>query len=597
MAIFSIESTKKLHKIREPVSQLDSYLSVTDQWKIKFDSTVATEKKIGRWNFLWYGEFNTLPDLERVVSLLESGYIHELWGFRGILLAICKIEGCIYLFNDCYGAFPVYLNNTDTTEEGEPLASDSLRSFSGRNVDWASFYQFLSFGYVFAPYSLFEGIARLSANTGIKMTFHGKQPEFSSIALTNFWNLSDEGNQPNIDELIDIFREEAKGFESTQLMMSGGWDSRLLLAVLSEKKPRLYTHGDLNSREIAIVKDIASLSGLPLIEKSFSKAHLAKTAFESYLHDTESAMFTHWNQAGAYADQNQLIMTAGTFGEVLGGHYGALNTLPGKKKYASLLMHLIGAGSFMDNALQLNDQDTVLNYLKMSNYGVFWFVNTQLMLKLRAKNLVEQSNERLIELFRTYEDQGMKDAQPMFERFYTEHRGGQYINRQLSNSARTNNFRNIFTNEDLVRACSSLSFSKRAHNKINRKIIEKLYPELLDFPMAATLVNARRPILAQEGSRAFRKLLESNSVIDHFYRIFSRYGDRSFGWNDFRQIVDQEWIGDLKPLLSENLWDQQKLIDAVRSNNTSNMYQFFDMISKAITLDYLIKGSSNFLPE
>lgn len=479
----------------------------------------------------------------------------------------------------------------DVSAEGEPLASDSLHAFSGHDVDWVSFYQFLSFGYVYAPHSLFEGIARLSANTGLKIIFYDEEPNVSKFALKNFWNPSVGGRQTNIDDLIDIFREEAKGFGSTQLMMSGGWDSRLLLAVLAEKEPLLYTHGDLRSREIAIVRDIALTCGLPLVEKDFSKEHLSKDIFEGYLRDVESAMFTHWNEAGVYAEQNQLAMTAGTFGEVLGGHYGTLNTLPGKKKYASLLMHMIGAGSMLDNAFHLHDQGTVLNYLKMSNYSAFWFLNARLMPNLCSKNLVEQSNERLSALFKTYEDQGMTDAQSMFERFYTEHRGGQYINRQLTNAAKINNFRNIFTNRNLLEASSSLPFSSRAHNKINKEIIKKINPKLLNFPMAATLANARRPLLIQEGSRGLRKLIERNSSLGSVYRKLSRYGDRSFGWNDFGEIVDKEWFEKLTPLLSEKLWNRGKLIEALQSNKKSNTYPLFDMISKAITLDYLITNS------
>ncbi|MBO6851260.1 MAG: hypothetical protein JJ867_12485 [Marinobacter sp.] len=262
--------------------------------------------------------------------------------------------------------------------------------------------------------------------------------------------------------------------------------------------------------------------------------------------------------------------------------------LPGKKKHVSLLMHMVGAGAFLDNVLHLHDQKTVLKYLRMSNYRVFWFVEGQLADDLRSRDLVEQSNQRLEALFHSYEKQGMEDAQAMFERFYTEHRGGQYINRQLTNAAQGNRFRNIFTNRELLAAAPSMPFSRRAHNKINKEIIKKLNPKLLDFPMAATLANARRPLLVQEVSRATRKLVESTPAMATLYRRFSRYGDRSFGWNNFREIVNEGWVESLGPLLSGTLWDHQKLVDAVIMDPESNRYPFFDMVSKATTLDYLI---------
>ncbi|MEP1216127.1 MAG: hypothetical protein ABJM11_21415 [Marinobacter sp.] len=545
---------------------------------------MAKHTELGEWAFIWYGEANTEPGLKRVEDLLASGHLTELWGFRGVLVAINKVDGCFYVFNDGYGSFPVYVNSSPKT--GEPIVSDAMRAFEGQDIDWASFYQFLSFGYIFGGHSLFHGISRLEANHGLKVEYGEEQPVISRFPLKNFWTISANSS---IDDLIDIFRVEAEGFGDAQVMMSGGWDSRLLLSVLEHKKPLLFTHGDLQSREVAIVRDIASTCGLPLVEHSFEPRDFRAGLFSNYLEKNESAMFAHWHTAGLHASQNELVMTAGTFGEVLGGHYGTLNTLPGKKKYASLFMHMLGAGALLDDVMHLHDQQTVLKYLRMSNYGVFWFVESQLAENLRSRELIEQSNLRLGALFHSYEEQGMEDAQAMFERFYTEHRGGQYINRQLTNAAQGSGFRNIFTNRELLAAGPSISFSQRAHNKINKAIIKRLNPKLLDFPMAATLANARRPLLVQESSRAARKFAENNSVVLSLYKKLSRYGDRSFGWNNFGEIVSQELIERLSHLLSDKIWNHERLNTAVQSHYPANMYPLFDMISKAITINYILQ--------
>lgn len=587
MAVFSIvKYCEKPTSVEEAGCYSSDVIKVGSYCEIRFDSNVAIHIERENWSFLWYGESDTQPDLKRVVDLLESGNFEGLWGGRGVLIAVSKRRPVVYLFNDCYGSFPVYLSTASTSDK--LIASDTLRSFQAHDIDWVSFYQFLSLGYIFAPYSLFKGVSRLAANNGAKLEIEGGDAKITQFPLENFWSTSDAPRKVNTDDLIDILREEASGFGATQIMMSGGWDSRLLLSVLEQKAPVLYTHGDLKSREIAIVRDIATMCDLSLVEHSFSPDEFDQDLVSSYLQKNESAMFTHWNKAGVYAEKNDLTMTAGTFGEVLGGHYGTLNTLPGKKKYASLLMHMIGAGVILDNVLHLHDKKTVLNYLKMSSYEVFWFVEYHLSTSLRAQNLIEESNLRLGDIFHSYEEQGMVDAQAMFERFYTEHRGGQYINKQLTNSVRGNRFRNIFTNREFLQAISTASFTSRAHNKINKEIIRRLRPELLDFPMAATLTNARRPLLIQEGSRAFRKLLESSPSLASIYRKWSRYGDRSYGWNNFRDIVTNEWVESLSPFLSKELWDHETLRKAVLSDDTSNMYPFFDMISKALTIDYLV---------
>jgi hypothetical protein len=588
MAVFTIGNVSESAP-QEDVDNLESTsLNVSGRWNVRFDRRMATYTALGEWAFIWYGEANTEPDLKRVEDLLASGHLTELWGFRGVLVAINKVDGCIYVFNDGYGSFPVYLNSSP--KAGEPIISDSIRSFHGHSIDWASFYQFLSFGYIFGGHSLFHGISRLEANHGLKLEYGEGIPLISRFPLNNFWNIS---ANTSIDDLIDILRVEAEGFGDTQIMMSGGWDSRLLLSILQHKKPLLYTHGDLQSREIAIVRDIASSCGLPLIEHGFEPKDFGAELFSGYLEKNESAMFAHWHPAGLHAAQNDLVVTAGTFGEVLGGHYGTLNTLPGKKKYASLFMHMIGAGALLDDIMHLHDQQTILKYLRMSNYRVFWFVESQLAEDLCSKDLIERSNLRLGALFQSYEEQGMEDAQAMFERFYTEHRGGQYINRQLTNAAQRNGFRNVFTNRELLAAGPSIAFSKRAHNKINKAIIKKLNPKLLDFPMAATLANASRPLLVQESSRAARKFIQSYPAFTTLYGKISRYGDRRFGWNDFQEVVNDDFLGNVFPFLSDNLWDHKKIKKFNSSDKSSNKYPIFDMISKGVTLDYLIKNSCN----
>lgn len=584
MAVFIIENVAETAAKEASENLVGVRLTVNSHWNVHFDAAVATRTDLGKWTFIWYGEANAEPDFKRVVDLLTSDHLADLWGFRGILIAISEVNHCIYIFNDSYGSFPIYVDSS--AGAGEPAVSDSLLCFASDKIDWAAFYQFLSLGYIFGAYSFFEGVSRLEANHGLKLTYGDDKPVISRFPLKNFWN---GPRSTSIDDLIDIFRAEAEGFDDTQIMMSGGWDSRLLLSVLEHKKPLLYTHGNLQSREIAIVRDIASACGLSLVEHGFDSANFGAEIFSSYLRKNESAMFAHWRPAGLHASQNDLLMTAGTFGEVLGGHYGALNALPGKKKYASLLMHMIGAGALLDDVLQLHDQKIVLKYLRMSSYQVFWFVESQLADTLRSQDLAEQSNQRLDALFQSYQEQGMEDAQAMFERFYTEHRGGQYINRQLTNAAQKNRFRNIFTNRELLAATSPMPFSQRAHNKINKEIIKKLRPKLLDFPMAATLASARRPLLVQESSRAARKLIENHPALSSLYGKFSRHGDQSFGWNDFRGVVNNKFLNNVRPLLSDNLWDHQKIRNYISSDTESNRYPIFDMLSKAITIDYFMR--------
>ncbi|NMH61502.1 asparagine synthase-related protein [Alteromonas ponticola] len=591
MTIFTLTQADRRSSENEIQCSNMSVLPIGTHYSLLFDPFVTSRSGSANWEFIWYGEHNTQPDFKRVESLLEAESLTALWGMRGVLIAVKRNHNLIYIFNDCFGAFPIFFNNSEDSKNA--LISDSLQPFTGSVPDWVSFYQFLCFGYTIGGYSLYKDVQRLKANHGLKIEVNDSYFSARSFPLKNFWVGRNYVSTRSVNDLIDIVRTEANMFEEPQLMMSGGWDSRLLLAALEKRRPELYTHGDLHSREIAIVRDIAQLCGLPLVERAFDPSGFDSNLFRQYLARNESAMFTHWDAAGHYAQNKNLVMTAGTFGEMLGGHYGTINVLPGKKKYLSLLLHMMGVGGKFDHMLMQRDSQVILNYLKVSSYHVFWFLNEELREALKSKNLIEESNQRLEELFTAYQSQGMDDIQLMFERYYTEHRGGQYINRQLTNAARGLNYRNIFTNKDLVETVASIPFSMRAHNKLNKAIIQRLKPELLKFPMAATLTSAKRPLLMQELSRAARKVVEGNSRAYKFYSAHSRYGDCRFGWNNFRDIVQPEWIDELMPLLSPHLWDTNKLKQAIVNGSGDGSYPLFDMISKAITLGFFNPAGSD----
>lgn len=557
--------------------------------RVLFDPKVVYEYKIDGWVFLFYGEHDACPDLRRVKDLISGQDYTKLWGVRGVLVAIPPKKHCVRIINDCYGSNSVYFRDKPNVD-GLVLAT-SLSCFSCKDMDWVSFYQFLSYGYTIGKDTLISDVSRLMANSLLKIGIEGAQVYIEKTPLDNFWITDEEPVAKKIENMIDVLRSEASSLDNVQIMMSGGWDSRLLLASLKEGSPALYTHGNLESRETAIVKDISNLCGLDLFEKSFSEIVFSRALFERYLKKNDSIMFAHWSPGAELASDKGLVLTAGTFGEFLGGHYGTLNMLGGSKKYLLLLMHIFGLGEFFDKRLQDKfDSEVIYNLLRSGGYGAFWMIREEVRAALREKDLVGQSNERLKGVLSSYSEQGTLDPQTLFERFYTEHRGGRYINLQLTNAASHNKYRNIYTNRDLVRIASSIPFGYRAHNKINKLIINKIAPELLHFPMAATLSNASRPLLIQEGSRALRKFVEKKGYAYSVYKRASRYGDRSFGWNSFVDVVNPSLVDNLDGILSWTFWDEERIRQKVVGDSGSNRYSLFDMLSKAGTINGKVKG-------
>ncbi|WP_203300630.1 hypothetical protein [Marinobacter sediminum] len=540
----------------------------------------------GNWFFLWYGEFDAKPDLSLLADRLDSDRAAETWGGRGVCIAINKIKAELKIINDSYGSFPIFFSKSPI--DSDVIASNSIKAFNQIKIDWTSFYQFLSFGYIIGEFSIFNNVSRLMANSMLAVSGNSNEINIKVNRLENFWLMGGEVTEDKVDSIIDILRFEAGKIDRSLLMMSGGWDSRLLLSAMKDVSPVLYTHGNLASREIAIVRDIANLLRLELIEHDFSCDNFDDSLFQGYLEKNESMMFSHWAEAGRLASTRSLVMTAGTFGEVLGGHYGTLNSLPPKKKYLSLAAHMLGLGGFVDRYLHLEDIEQVYELLKVSNYNVFWMVRDEISERLKTLQLMEDSNDRLNSVLTSYREQGTDNAQAIYERFYTEHRGGQYINLQMKNAAVAGRFRNAFTNRDLIAVVSSIKFEDRAHNKLNKKVVRKICPELLKFPLAATLANAGRPLLVQEISRATRKFIEKNNLGMTLYSKMSVYGGRKFGWNDFEAIVSPELANGMLANFQSDLWDRDAIVGASNSKDSGMKYPLFDMLSKALTLDFSI---------
>src|SRR5262249_10251889 len=131
------------------------------------------------------------------------------------------------------------------------------------------------------------------------------------------------------------------------VMMSGGWDSRTLFAaMLGELGPErllAYTHGDLQSREVGLVADICRWAGVALRREPLGDVLYDLDALERGCGRTENVMFPHWHRAGTVlARAGVESVSAGVYGEVLGGHYGPAMVLGGRRKIAAVAAGLLG---------------------------------------------------------------------------------------------------------------------------------------------------------------------------------------------------------------------------------------------------------------
>src|SRR5690606_31186720 len=117
------------------------------------------------------------------------------------------------------------------------------------------------------------------------------------------------------------------------VMMSGGWDSRTLLAAVRVSclaNTIGYTHGDLDSRELDLAERVTARAGVAWHGEPIDARVFEPAALHSQFQRTESVMFPHWAHSGrVLAQSGNSFVASGVYGEVLGGHYGRAMLLGG----------------------------------------------------------------------------------------------------------------------------------------------------------------------------------------------------------------------------------------------------------------------------
>ena len=199
-----------------------------------------------------------------------------MWeGLLGSHVILIKKADTLYLFGDALGACRIYHDEQRHLWSNSFLAMLELAAPS--HFDNQACYEYVINGSVFGQRTLVEGISSLPANTLLSLS-----PKDTNL-LTRPSPISNEPlpSSPTLDgaarylsdRLKDVFAPIAAHYgDSIRLSFSGGFDSRLMLAMLlaHDAKPTLFVYGDDNDEDVRIARVISQAERLPLevIDKS-----------------------------------------------------------------------------------------------------------------------------------------------------------------------------------------------------------------------------------------------------------------------------------------------------------------------------------------
>jgi asparagine synthetase B (glutamine-hydrolysing) len=535
----------------------------------------------------------------------------SLFQFRGTELCrtpICKgnlvfvdSEARIWRISaDVSGSFPLYY----AIYRSGLLLSSSLRILRRiivANPDPIGVIEFLREGYTFNERCLAEGVKRVLPGQIITYDAHSKH-----LSVTEGSRLWTEVGSPEIQKkpsvLIDaawqhlttaIARSIGED-EKNVLMLSGGWDSRTLLAAMFEHCRNGYletfTHGDGSSREIRLAHRISNSLKIPhrhanIDDRIYDLAELKK-AFAR----TENVVFPHWHRSSQVISQAGIsCLIAGVYGEILGGHYGPAMLQRGSGKIISVLQQLIG---YSRNYNLGNREYTrkVLDFLRLSQIERPWYLHEDWW--RQTPDPLAAINNDIETAIHRFQARGISTALQLFEAFITEHRGTQYINAQILSARSCLDISMPYTDKDLLEFATRIPFVMKVHNRMNQRMLRRYSSKLLRFPCAATLVPASAPIMIQEISRFTRKCLEEATWYCHF-KSSGAIDYPRLGWVSFefarRSMAFQNIVEDLRC----SWWDKEamkKLISDVASGTWQQpVHPVSDQLMKIYTVDLMFR--------
>lgn len=527
-------------------------------------------------------------DPDRFLDAVEDGLDADMMS-AGNLVVMDRGREQVRIVVGPTATFPLYY----AEHERGLIFSSLLRPLArivSAGLDDLAILEFLRQAYIVGGKTVFKGIRRFLPGQALAYSVAGRVvPVERSRAWTGRADLDADTAAERAWSGLGTALERGLASGRPSLMMSGGWDSRTLLAAALDSDGRIscYTHGDPSGRELRIVRDICLATGVPLRVEPVDARILNPELLAVGFGRTENLVFPHWHRAGRIlAESGVDCVTAGVFGEILGGHYGPATLEGAAGKIRSIGRTLLGFGARTAQGMGLSPRQ----FLRVSDLEPHWYLQRDYEESIERPR--ERMNAAIDAAIGRLEARGVEDDVATVEAFITEHRGTQYITAQILSCRAFTDVAVPFAGHELFTFSTQVPLEAKIHNTLNRRMLEQHAPSLLRYPMAATLVPASAPILVQEASRAARKAWERGATALHVQTggLVSR---PRFGWLNFDFLRDGNALHRLIDDLQAPLWDREEIhaqIDHLGTDAVSgSVHPFFDQFAKVYTIDKLLR--------
>ena len=187
----------------------------------------------------------------------------------------------LYIWNDYFGIYHLFTDDQCRIVSSSFLAV--VRQKKTKQINRQAMYEYVCEGASYSDDTYIKGVKLLDAfnihELGLKVSTWRKKYMFEPAKANDY----DTRIELTVESLIDYFDTLKKCFGNNACSaLSGGYDSRLILALLSkvEIDPHLYVYGADKSADVRVATGIAAAENLSILHDSKTRGKLSLEQFQ-----------------------------------------------------------------------------------------------------------------------------------------------------------------------------------------------------------------------------------------------------------------------------------------------------------------------------
>lgn len=508
---------------------------------------------------------------------------------KGNVAIVDQGNQILHLATELTGNFPLYFTEVD----GGLLFSSFLRPLAKvleARTDPIGIIEFLRDTVNYDGRTCYKEIRRLMAGQHLVFESNSKRLRVNEISKAHL----DYVDEVEFGELIERVWGTFQGaiqrcLESDSrhaLMVSGGWDSRLLLAGMREhidnERLQGYSHGDINGRELSIVKHIYEALNINLhlepLESSMYDLQTLQKGFDRM----ESVVHAFWHRAGVRLSEAGVdCVSAGIFGEVLGGRHGMGYLIRGWDRKRFVAQRVFGNRSRLVSK-DKTDSPNVYELLCRRDLKKPWYIRSEFWNAI--PNINEEIDADIKKSIHRYKRRGISNAYQLLEAWTAEYLGAQTRGTQLLSCRAHLDIAIPHADQEFFCLASQIPISLKIPDIIDQALLQGHAPELLNFPTAATLVPAKFPIAAQEITRLIRQMI---TTVSWKTAVATRCLLKPifFGWDNFEFLRDGKVFHAVVNDLKSDIADKNAILERINKLSSIKWKQSVDYMQ---SLNYVM---------